>query len=33
VYLPKDLGARRGTYAFTLIVGNAAVAQGQFTVK
>ena len=33
VYLPKDLGARRGTYAFKLIVGDAAVAQGQFTVK
>ncbi|NJM42295.1 MAG: hypothetical protein HC853_16930, partial [Anaerolineae bacterium] len=33
VYLPKDLGARRGTYAFKLIVGEAAVAQGQFTVK
>ena len=33
VYLPKDSAGRRGTYIFSLIVGNAAVAQGQFTVK
>jgi serine/threonine protein phosphatase PrpC len=33
VYLPANVGARRGTYAFKLIVGEAVVAQGQFTVK
>jgi PPM family protein phosphatase len=33
VYLPKDPGGRRGSYTFTLIVGDAAVVQQQFTVK